>query len=94
MTSLGVAGCANSVYRHNMEHAYVAPAAGLSPEETEQVIRAVTNKSLRMIINVTRDPDRDVVVVSTDNAEEGLMVYNLKKMGDGRWHIIDYGPGS
>jgi hypothetical protein len=92
--TLSLVGCARNVYRYNMEHAYVAPAAGLSVEETEQVIRAVTKKSLRMIIEVTRDTGHDEVVVYTDNGEEGLMVYNLKKADDGLWHIVHYGEGS
>ena len=33
------------------------------------------------------------VVVYTDNGEDGLMIYNLKKFDDGLWHIVDYGAG-
>lgn len=94
MTCLGAAGCANTVYRYNLQHAYVAPAAGLSPEEAEQIIRVVTNKSLRMIISITRDPDENKIVVYTANGDEGLMVYDLKKGDDGRWRIVDYDQGS
>jgi type IV pilus biogenesis protein CpaD/CtpE len=92
--TLSVAGCARNVYQYNMEHAYVAPAAGLSAQETEQVIRVVTKKSLRMIIGVTRDKNPEQVVVYADNGEEGLMVYKLKKAEDGAWHIVHYGEGS
>ena len=94
IASLGAAGCANTVYRYNLQHAYVAPAAGLSPEEAEQVIRVVTQKSLRMIISVTRDPDENKIVVYAANGDEGVMVYNLKKDNDGRWRIVDYDQGS
>ena len=90
---VSVAGCARTVYHYNLQHAYVASAAGLSQEEAEQVIRTVTKKSLRMIIAVTRAPEQDKVVVYTDNGDEGLMVYNLKKFDDGLWHIVDYGAG-
>src|SRR5207253_11138463 len=87
---LCVAGCARTVYNYNLQHAYVAPAAGLSEDEAEQVIRTVTKKSLRMIIAVTRAPEQNKVVVYTDNGDEGVMVYNLQKFGDGLWHIVDY----
>src|SRR6266478_5448395 len=90
---LGAAGCARTVYHYNLEHAYVAPAAGLSEDEAEQVIRTVTKKSLRMIIAVTRSPEQNKVVVNTDNGDDGLMIYNLKKLDDGLWHIVDYGAG-
>jgi hypothetical protein len=94
IVSLSAAGCANAVYHYNLQHAYVARAAELSPEEADQVIRTVTKKSLRMIISVTRRPERNEVIVCTDNGEEGLMVYNLKKFDDGLWHIVQYGEGS
>jgi hypothetical protein len=94
VSTFSVISCAGNVYRYNMQHAFVAPAAGLSAEETEQVIRVVTNKSLRMIIGVTRDANPEQVVVYTDNGEEGLMVYKLKKADDGLWHIVHYGEGS
>jgi hypothetical protein len=93
MAALSLAGCAGNLYEYNLKHAYVAPAAQLSSEETEQVIYAVTTKSLRMIISVTRSTSPDEVVVDTDNGEEGLMVYRLKKNESGRWHIVSYGPG-
>ena len=91
---LAVGGCARTVYHYNVEHAYVAPAAGLSAEETDQVIRTVTKKSLRMIIGITRNSEGNKVIVYTDNGDEGLMVYNLKKFDDGLWHIVDYGEGT
>lgn len=91
--SLSVFGCARTVYHYNLQHAYVAPAAGLSEDEAEQVIRTVTKKSLRMIIAVTRSAEQNKVVVYTDNGDDGLMVYNLKKFEDGLWHIVDYGTG-
>ena len=90
---LSAAGCARTVYHYNLEHAYIAPAVGLSEDEADQVIRTVTKKSLRMIIAITRSPKQNEVVVYTDNGEEGLMVYNLKKFDDGLWHIVDYGAG-
>jgi len=90
---LSAAGCARTVYHYNLQHAYIAPAAGLSEDEADQVIRTVTKKSLRMIIAVTRSPKQNQVVVYTDNGEDGLMVYNLKKFDDGLWHIVDYGAG-
>lgn len=90
---LCIAGCARTVYHYNLQHAYVAPAAELSEDEAEQVIRAVTKKSLRMIIAVTRAPQQNKVIVYTDNGDEGVMVYNLQKFDDGLWHIVDYGAG-
>ena len=90
--SLGAAGCATSVYEYNLQHAYVAPAAGLSQEETEQVIWAVSHLSLRLIISVTKDPKENKVVVTTSNAEEGLMIYILRKGDNGRWRIVHYYP--
>ena len=91
---LVTAGCANSVYHYNIQHAYVAPAAGLSADDTEQIIRLVTEKSLRMIISITRDPDENKVVVSAANGDEGLMVYDLEKGADGEWRIVHYDQGS
>ena len=91
--SLGAAGCASTVYEYNLAHAYVAPAAGLSQEETEQIIWAVTSKSRRLIISITKEPDRNRVIVSTSNANEGLMVYILRKRDDGRWGIVDNTQG-
>ena len=93
MITLGFAGCASSVYEYNLQHAYVAPAAGLSQEETEQIIWAVTSKSRRLIISVTKDPNQNRVLVSTSNADEGLMVYILRKRDDGRWRIVDNTQG-
>ena len=93
MITLGFAGCASSVYEYNLQHAYVAPAAGLSQEETEQIIWAVTSKSRRLIISVTKDPNENRVLVSTSNADEGLMVYILRKRDDGRWRIVDNTQG-
>jgi hypothetical protein len=90
---LNAAGCARTVYHYNVQHAYVAPAAGLSEDEADQVIRTVTKKSLRMIIAVTRAPEQNKVIVYTDNGDEGVMVYNLQKFDDGLWHIVDYGAG-
>ena len=90
--ALGIVGCASSVYEYNLQHAYVAPAAGLSQQETEQIIWAVTSKSRRQIISITREPERDRVLVSTSNADEGLMVYYLRKR-DGRWRIVDNSQG-
>jgi len=90
--ALVAAGCASSVYEYNLQHAYVAPAAGLTQEETEQIIWAVTSKSRRQIISVTREPDKNRVLVSTSNADEGLMVYYLRKR-DGRWRIVDNSQG-
>ena len=90
--TLGFAGCATSVYEYNLQHAYVAPAAGLSQEEAEQIIWAVTSKSRRLIISITKEPNENRVVVSTSNANEGLMVYILRKR-DGRWRIVDNTQG-
>jgi len=93
MITLGFAGCATNVYEYNLQHAYVAPAAGLSQEETQQIIWAVTSKSRRLIISVTKDPNQNRVLVSTSNADEGLMVYILRKRDDGRWRIVDNTQG-
>ena len=93
MITLGFAGCATSLYEYNLQHAYVAPAAGLSQEETEQIIWAVTSKSRRMIISITKEPNANRVLVSTSNADEGLMVYILRKRDDGRWRIVDNTQG-
>ena len=90
---LSTAGCATSLYEYNLQHAYVAPAAGLSQEETEQIIWAVTSKSRRLIISVTKEPDQNRVVVSTSNADEGLMLYILRKRDDGVWRIVDNTQG-
>ena len=91
--SLGAAGCATSIYEYNLQHAYVAPAAGLSQDETEQIIWAVTSKSRRLIISITKEPNENRVVVSTSNADEGLMVYYLRQGNDGRWRIVDNSQG-
>ena len=93
MITLGFAGCATNVYEYNLQHAYVAPAAGLSQEETQQIIWAVTSKSRRLIISITKDPNENRVVVSTSNADEGLMLYILRKRDDGRWRIVDNTQG-
>jgi hypothetical protein len=93
--ALGVAGCANSVYRWNMDHAEIATGTNLSEPEVEQVIRAVTKKSLRLIIGVTRfrEEGHDRVIVYTEEAPEegGMMVYRLEKGSDGAWQIVTYG---
>ena len=93
MITVGFAGCATNVYEYNLQHAYVAPAAGLSQEETQQIIWAVTSKSRRLIISITKDPNENRVVVSTSNADEGLMLYILRKRDDGRWRIVDNTQG-
>ena len=93
MITLGFASCATNVYEYNLQHAYVAPAAELSQEETQQIIWAVTSKSRRLIISITKDPNENRVVVSTSNADEGLMLYILRKRDDGRWRIVDNTQG-
>ena len=95
LSVLGLSGCANAVYRYNMEHAEVAEYTGLSEDEVEQIIRTVTQKSLRLIIGITRaeEKGRDRVIVYTQEGEEegGMMVYQLEKSPDGLWRIVTYG---
>src|SRR5690242_8204163 len=92
---LSLSGCANAVYRYNMRHAEIAEHTGLSEDEAEQVIRTVTQKSLRLIIGITRAQEhgRDRVIVYTQEGEEegGMMVYQLEKSSDGLWRIVTYG---
>jgi hypothetical protein len=93
--ALGLAGCANTVYRYNIEHAEISENANLSQAEVDQIIATVTKKSLRLIIGVTRLPEegRDRVIVYTAEAPEegGMMVYRLEKGSDGTWQIVTYG---
>jgi hypothetical protein len=93
--ALALTGCANAVYRYNMKHAEVAEDTGLSEDEVEQVIRAVTQKSLRLIIGITRAQEKghDQVLVYTQEGEEegGMMLYHLEKSPDGLWRIVSYG---
>src|SRR4051812_30515382 len=95
LVGLTLSGCANAVYRYNMKHAEVAERTGLSEDEVEQVIRTVTQKSLRLIIGITRAQDKghDRVIVYTQEGEEegGMMVYRLEKSADGLWRIVSYG---
>ena len=95
--AIACAGCANIVYRWNMEHANVAEHANLSGAEVEQIIRAVTQKSLRMILEVTRSQenghDRVIVYTAEGPDEGGMMVYRLERSGDGLWRIVSYGRG-
>jgi hypothetical protein len=82
-------------YRYNLEHAYVSPDAKLSRSEVEQIVQTVTEKSRLMIIGITRwhHEDRDEVIVYTDLAEEGLMVYHLERSTGGPWRIVSSGQG-
>ena len=95
--ALVFSGCANTVYRWNMEHAEIAEHTNLSESEVEQIIRAVTQKSLRLIIGVTRSQEHghDRVIVYTQEGPEegGMMVYRLEKSADGMWRIVTYGRG-
>jgi hypothetical protein len=91
---VALTACTGSIYRYNIQHARISPEAKLSPSEIEQVIRTVTNKSLRLIVGVTRYHHTGEVVVYTDDADEGLMVYYLRKSADGSWRITHYERGS
>ena len=91
--------CASALYESNMQHAYVAPRARLSQAEIEQIIRTVTQKSLSVIIGMSRftergKPDEITVYTELDPSSALMMVYNLHKEPDGFWHIVDYGEGT
>jgi hypothetical protein len=94
-----LSGCASALYDWNMKHAYVAPRAHLSPAEVEQIIRAVTQKSLSVIIGMSRfsetgKPDEVTVYTELDPSSSLMMVYDLHKGSDGLWHVVDHGEGT
>ena len=85
-------------YNWNSEHAHVSRDQHLTPTESDQIIRTVSEASTFPIICLSRGRGNysNQVMVFTDLSHDPqrFMVYTLRKRIEGIWQIVDYGKGS
>ena len=99
LANVGLSGCATALYDWNLKHEHVEQRAHLTQKEVEQITRTVTNKSLSVIIGMSRfsdpgKPDEVRVYTELDRSTALMMVYDLHKDADGLWRIVDQGEGT